>query len=54
MLGVLVLHMDLLITLQNDSFDPSRPQNYQCIAGEPRLQKLINEDPRVKKLLIYH
>jgi len=32
-------------------FDPSRPQNLtQCIAGEPRLQKLINEDTRVKKL----
>ncbi len=32
-------------------FDPSRPQNLtQCIAGEPRLQKLINEDPRVRKL----
>ncbi len=32
-------------------FDPSRPQNLtQCIAGEPRLQKLIKEDPRVKKL----
>ena len=32
-------------------FDPSRPQNLtQCIASEPRLQKLINEDPRVKKL----
>ena len=32
-------------------FDPSRPQTLtQCIAGEPRLQKLINEDPRVKKL----
>ena len=32
-------------------FDPSRPQNLsQCIAGEPRLQKLVNEDPRVKKL----
>ena len=32
-------------------FDPSRPQNLtQCISGEPRLQKLINEDPRVKKL----
>ncbi len=32
-------------------FDPSRPQNLtQCIAGEPRLQKLINEDQRVKKL----
>ena len=32
-------------------FDPSRPQNLsQCISGEPRLQKMINEDPRVKKL----
>ncbi|WP_075484793.1 DNA polymerase III subunit alpha [Candidatus Pelagibacter communis] len=32
-------------------FDPSRPQNLsQCIAGEPRLQKLINDDPRIKKL----
>ncbi|MDA9697518.1 DNA polymerase III subunit alpha [Candidatus Pelagibacter sp.] len=32
-------------------FDPSRPQNLtQCIAGEPRLQKLINDDQRVKKL----
>ena len=32
-------------------FDPSRPQNLmECIAGEPRLQKLINEDDRVKKL----
>ena len=32
-------------------FDPSRPQNLtECIAGEPRLQKLINEDARVKKL----
>jgi len=32
-------------------FDPSRPQNLtQCIASEPRLQKLINEDPKVKKL----
>ena len=32
-------------------FDPSRPQNLtECIAGEPRLQKLISEDPRVKKL----
>ena len=32
-------------------FDPSRPLSLsQCIAGEPRLQKLINEDPRVKKL----
>ncbi|MDA9186618.1 DNA polymerase III subunit alpha [Candidatus Pelagibacter sp.] len=32
-------------------FDPSRPQSLsQCIAGEPRLLKLVNEDPRVKKL----
>ena len=32
-------------------FDPSRPQTLsECIAGEPRLQKMINEDPRVKKL----
>ena len=32
-------------------FDPSRPQNLaECIAGEPRLQKLIKEDKRVKKL----
>jgi len=32
-------------------FDPSRPQSLmECIAGEPRLQKLINEDPKVKKL----
>ena len=32
-------------------FDPSRPQNLtECIAGEPRLQKLIKEDERVKKL----
>ena len=32
-------------------FDPSRPQSLiECIAGEPRLQKLINDDPRVKKL----
>ena len=32
-------------------FDPSRPQNLtECIAGEPRLQKLINDDTRVKKL----
>ena len=32
-------------------FDPSRPQKLtECIAGEPRLQKLIKEDPRVKKL----
>ena len=33
-------------------FDPSRPQNLtECIAGEPRLQKMINEDQRVKKLI---
>jgi DNA polymerase-3 subunit alpha len=32
-------------------FDPSRPQSLsQCIANEPRLQKLIKEDQRVKKL----
>ena len=32
-------------------FDPSRPQNLtECIAGEPRLQKMIKEDSRVKKL----
>ncbi len=32
-------------------FDPSRPQTLsECIAGEPRLQKMINEDPRIKKL----
>ena len=32
-------------------FEPSRPQSLsECIAGEPRLQKLVNEDPRVKKL----
>ena len=32
-------------------FDPSRPQSLtECIAREPRLQKLINEDPRIKKL----
>ena len=32
-------------------FDPSRPQSLtECIAGEARLQKLIKEDPRVKKL----
>ncbi len=32
-------------------FDPSRPQSLsECIAGEPRLQKIIKEDPRVKKL----
>ena len=32
-------------------FDPSRPQNLtECIAGEPRLLKLVNEDSRVKKL----
>ena len=33
-------------------FDPSRPQNLtECIATEPRLQKLINDDSRVKKLI---
>ena len=33
-------------------FDPSRPQSLsECIAGEPRLQKLIKDDPRVKKLI---
>ena len=32
-------------------FDPSRPQSLsECIANEPRLQKLVNEDPKVKKL----
>ena len=32
-------------------FDPSRPQSLtECINNEPRLQKLINEDTRVKKL----
>ena len=32
-------------------FDPSRPQNLtECIASEPRFQKLINDDPKVKKL----
>ena len=32
-------------------FDPSRPQSLtECINTEPRLQKLINEDSRVKKL----
>ena len=32
-------------------FDPSRPQSLiECIGSEPRLQKLINEDPKVKKL----
>ena len=32
-------------------FDPSRPQSLtECIVGEPRLQKLISDDPRVKKL----
>ncbi|MBD1134641.1 DNA polymerase III subunit alpha [Pelagibacterales bacterium SAG-MED48] len=32
-------------------FDPSRPQSLsECIVGEPRLQKLVNEDTRVKKL----
>ena len=32
-------------------FDPSRPLSLsECISNEPRLQKLIKEDPRVKKL----
>ncbi len=32
-------------------FDPSRPQSLtECISSEPRLLKLVNEDPRVKKL----
>ena len=32
-------------------FDPSRPQSLtECINNEPRLQKLVNEDSRVKKL----
>ena len=33
-------------------FDPSRPQNLtECINNEPRLQKIIREDTRVKKLI---
>ena len=33
-------------------FDPSRPQNLtECINNEPRLQKLIKEDSRVKRLI---
>ncbi len=33
-------------------FDPSRPQTLsECIGSEPRLQKLIQEDKRVKKLI---
>ena len=33
-------------------FDPSRPQNLtECINSEPRLQKLIKEDKRVKRLI---
>ena len=36
--------------ISKNTFDPSRPQNLtECIAGEPRPQKLINDDPRVKK-----
>jgi len=32
-------------------FDPSRPQSLiECINSEPRLQKLVIDDPRVKKL----
>ena len=33
-------------------FDPSRPQTLsECISSEPRLQKLIHDDKRVKKLI---
>ncbi len=33
-------------------FDPSRPQSLsECISNEPRLQKLIKEDTKVKKLI---
>ena len=33
-------------------FDPSRPMNLnQCIASEPKLQKLIKEDKRVERLI---
>ena len=33
-------------------FEPSRPQSLsECINSEPRLQKLINEDQKVKKLI---
>ena len=33
-------------------FDPSRPLSLsECISNEPRLQKIINEDTRVKKLI---
>ncbi len=33
-------------------FDPSRPLSLsECISNEPRLQKIIHEDPRVKKLV---
>ena len=33
-------------------FDPSRPQTLtECINNEPRLQKLLKEDTRVKKLI---
>ena len=33
-------------------FDPSRPQSLiECINNEPRLQKLIKDDPRVKNLI---
>ena len=32
-------------------FEPSRPQSLsECIASEPRLQKLVKEDPKVTKL----
>ena len=33
-------------------FDPSRPKSLiECINSEPRLQKLIKDDARVKKLI---
>ena len=33
-------------------FDPSRPMSLtECINREPRLQKLIQEDKRVKRLI---
>ena len=33
-------------------FDPSRPQSLtECINNEPRLQKLIKDDTRVKKMI---
>ena len=44
--------MGLLIVISKMiPFDPSRPQTLsECISGEPRLQKMVNEDIRVKKL----